>query len=181
MLKQAAFFGIVLGMAGGIPAMYQSHKTQIQAILGYDSSPKAQNVSVAKNNGLRVKHDVGRVVRIPMDARGHFNADFKMNGRRVHVLIDTGATLIAINQSTARRIGLKIKATDFKYEVDTANGKTKAAAGYIDEVSVGKIRVKNVPALVMSDKALSGTLLGMSFLKELDSFQVADRELVLKQ
>lgn len=180
MIKHAAFFGIVLGLAAGTPAFYQANKEQIKAVFSSNEAPKVYSQTLPAS-AKRVRYDVGRVVRIPMDSRGHFNADVKMNGRRVNVLVDTGATLIAINRSTARRIGMKIRAEDFKYDVDTANGKTKAAAAYIEDVSIGKIRVRNVPALIMRDKALNGTLLGMSFLKELDSFKVSDRELILEQ
>lgn len=180
MIKHAAFFGIILGLASGLPALYQANKTEIKAAFNSSSAPKPTG-PITISSAKRVQHDIGRIVRIPMDARGHFNADFKMNGRRVPVLVDTGATLIAINQSTARRIGMKIGSDDFKYDVDTANGRTKAAAAYIDEVSIGKIYVRNVPALIMRDKALGSTLLGMSFLKELSNFQISDRELILEQ
>lgn len=180
MIKHAAFFGIIIGLAAGVPAVYQTHKASIHKAF---SSSDDEQVRAMKIEPSRSKDQAlsSRAVRIPMDSRGHFNADFKMNGRRVGVLIDTGATLVALNASTARRIGMKIKSADYQYDVETANGKTKAAAGYIDEISIGRIRVRNVPALVMKDSALNGTLLGMSFLKELDSFTVSDRELVLEQ
>ncbi len=69
----------------------------------------------------------GRSTRIAADERGHFIAKARLNGRPVDVLVDTGATLVAINESTARRIGLKLSAADFKYKVNTANGQTMAA------------------------------------------------------
>lgn len=180
MIKHAAFFGIVIGMAAGIPTVYQTHKASIHKAFSSSNDEKvvAYNITPSRSNSNALS---GRAARIPMDSRGHFKADFKMNGRRVGVLVDTGATLVALNASTARRIGMRIKSADYRYEVDTANGRTKAAAGYIDEISIGRIRVRNVPALVMKDSALSGTLLGMSFLKELDSFKVSDRELILEQ
>jgi aspartyl protease family protein len=122
---------------------------------------------------------LGTRVTIPMDARGHFVTDFKMNGTKIVALVDTGATYVAINRSTANKIGLRITTADMKYKVSTANGQAAAAAVTIDEVSIGKIRVRNVPALVLENKALDGVLMGMSFLKELDSFSVQDRALVL--
>lgn len=180
MIKHAAFFGIVIGLAAGIPSVYQTHKASIHAAFASSDAKEVRAYNVTPSR-RRTDNLSGRAVRIPMDSRGHFNADFKMNGRRVGVLVDTGATLVALNASTARRIGMKIKSADYQYDVETANGKTKAAAGYIDEISIGRIRVRNVPALVMKDSALNGTLLGMSFLKELDSFTVSDRELILEQ
>lgn len=123
----------------------------------------------------------GRVARIDSDGRGHFVADAKLNGRRIEVLVDTGATLVAINETTARRIGIRLSREDFKYKVNTANGTVKAANAVIDEIEIGRVRVRDVPATVLSDKALDGTLLGMSFLKQLKRFEVADGTLVLTQ
>lgn len=123
----------------------------------------------------------GRKARIKMDDRGHFVTTAKMNGRRVEVLVDTGATSVAINKSTARRLGIHLTAADFKYSVSTANGKTMAAAAQIDRIEIGRVTVKNVRAAVLQDKALDGTLLGMTFLGELKSFEVKNRQMILIQ
>jgi aspartyl protease family protein len=120
-------------------------------------------------------------VRLKPDARGHYVADFKMNGRVVTALVDTGASSVAINKSTARKLGLNITANDFIYEASTANGKTKMAIATIREIQIGRILVRNVEAAVLDDKALDGTLLGMSFLRQLDGFTVSDGDLILKQ
>lgn len=130
----------------------------------------------------RVQEDFsGRTARIRMDARGHFVTNARMNGRTVEVLVDTGATSVAINRSTARRLGIHLNASDFKYTVSTANGKTKAAAAFIDRIEIGRVGVRNVRAAVLDDNALSGTLLGMTFLGELRGFEIRNRELVLTQ
>jgi aspartyl protease family protein len=120
-------------------------------------------------------------VRLKPDARGHYVADFKMNGRVVTALVDTGASTVAINKSTARRLGLNVTANDFIYEANTANGIAKMAVTTIREIQIGRVIVRNVEAAVLEDKALSGTLLGMSFLKRLDGFTVTDGDLILKQ
>ncbi|MGI9351725.1 MAG: retropepsin-like aspartic protease family protein [Rhizobiaceae bacterium] len=124
---------------------------------------------------------VGRKTRIKMDPSGHFVTAAKMNGRRVEVLVDTGATTVAINKSTARRLGILLKPSDFKHRVNTANGTTKAAAVVIDRIEIGRVRVKNVRAAVLSDRALDNTLLGMSFLGQLKGFEVKNRQLILSQ
>lgn len=121
----------------------------------------------------------GRKTRLKMDSRGHFITTAKMNGRSVEVLIDTGATSVAINKKTARRLGIILKASDFKHTVNTANGSTKAASAIIKKIRIGNVIVKNVQAAVLDDKALSSTLLGMSFLGQLRSFEVKNKELVL--
>jgi len=123
----------------------------------------------------------GRKARVKMDSRGHFVTKARMNGRQVEVLVDTGATSVAINRSTAKRLGIRLKQSDFKYKVETANGSTKAAAATIDRIEIGRVTVRNVRAAVLDDKALSSTLLGMTFLGELRKFEVKNRELVLEQ
>ena len=123
----------------------------------------------------------GRKARIKADARGHFVVDSKMNGRTVKVLVDTGASSVAINRSTARRLGIRLNSNDFKYVVNTANGQTKAAAARIKRVSIGKVTVNNVDAMVLDDKSLKGTLLGMTFLNQLSGFEIKDGQLLLTQ
>jgi aspartyl protease family protein len=123
----------------------------------------------------------GRSTRIAADSRGHFIARARLNGRPLDVLVDTGATLVAINESTARRIGLKLSAADFKYPVNTANGQTMAAAAVIGEIEIGRVIAHDIKASVLKDSALDGILLGMSFLNQLKRVEVSNGSLVLTQ
>ncbi len=124
---------------------------------------------------------LGRAARIAMDKTGHFITNAKMNGRVIKVLVDTGATTVAINKSTARRIGLRLAKSDFKHQVNTANGKTPAALAEIERIKIGKVEVRNVKTVVLDDKSLNTTLLGMSFLNQLERFEVRNQELILRQ
>ena len=99
----------------------------------------------------------------------------------MEVLVDTGATLVAINESTARRIGIRLKPSDFKYKVRTANGITEAAAATIKEIRIGRVVVRDIRASVSRDESLSVILLGMSFLNKLKRFEVDSGTLVLAQ
>lgn len=121
------------------------------------------------------------VVQLRPDASGHYSGSFRFNGRAVEGMIDTGATTIAINQSTARRLGFGANSLDFAYAVNTANGRTRAARVVLDRVEIGNVRVKQVDAMVLDDAALSGTLVGMSFLKKLGSYRVENGRLELRQ
>ncbi len=165
-------------VASEMPGLIGQSSTQNQQPL-----ENTQTVSIQTNANSTSKHNPleGRTARIAMDSRGHFVTTARMNGRRIKVLVDTGATSVAINQSTARRLGIHLKKSDFRYKVNTANGTIKAAVAMIDEIQIGRIIVKNVQASVVGDKSLSSTLLGMSFLKELHKFEIANSELVLTQ
>ena len=168
----------VAGAAMTYPALFQEKADEIVA----QREPGVEAPCAAKVTEVgREERGNGRIARIEADTRGHFVVEAKLNGRKAEVLVDTGATLVAINESVARRIGIKLTREDFRYKVSTANGDTKAAAVVIDEIAIGKIRVRDVQATVLSDKALDGILLGMSFLKQLDRFEVSDGTLVLTQ
>ncbi|ATN32489.1 aspartyl protease [Rhizobium sp. ACO-34A] len=110
------------------------------------------------------------VALLKADGRGHYIGSFKMNGKPVEGLVDTGASLIAINETTARRLGISIAGLDFKYAISTANGKTDAAGVILQRVEIGTVRVEKVEAFVLRDNALSNTLIGMSFLKRLSAY-----------
>ncbi|MGL4406034.1 MAG: retropepsin-like aspartic protease family protein [Notoacmeibacter sp.] len=180
MIKHTIFFGGLIGMAVAVPLFYQNNPDLFRNLTRSEPNQVAFKVEPEQktSNGTSL---LGNKVAIPMDERGHFQTDFKLNGRKVMALVDTGATYVAINRSTASRIGLKITTQDMKFKVTTANGQTPAASVVINEVAIGKIRVNNVPALVLDDKALDGILMGMSFLKELDKFSIENRTLILQQ
>ncbi|MQB03760.1 TIGR02281 family clan AA aspartic protease [Agrobacterium tumefaciens] len=118
-------------------------------------------------------------VNLKADARGHFNAAFRINGKSFDGLVDTGASMVAINETIARRLGFGVNSLDFKYPISTANGQTMAAYLKLDRVEIGTIRVQNVDAMVLKDNALSNMLVGMSFLKQLSSFKVSGGEMRL--
>jgi len=118
-------------------------------------------------------------VSLKADDRGHFNATFRINGKSVDGLVDTGASMVAINETIARRLGYGANSLDFKYAISTANGRTMAAYVKLDRVEIGAIRVQGVDAMVLKDNALGNMLVGMSFLKQLSSFKVSGGELRL--
>lgn len=120
-------------------------------------------------------------VLLRADAGGHYQSDFTINGRPVHGMIDTGATYVAINESTARRIGYSSVDLDYRYPMQTANGTSKVALVKLDRLEIGGIRVRDIDAIVAKDSALSTTLIGMSFLKRLNSYGVQNSTMRLSQ
>ena len=103
-----------------------------------------------------------------------------MNGRSVSGLIDTGATFVALNETTARSLGVSRSDLDYRYAVTTANGMTQAAHITLDRMEIGGVRVRDVEAFVLKDKSLTGMLVGMSFLNRLASYKVESGILYLK-
>ena len=180
MLRHTIFFGAIIGSAVAVPFVHQANPALFSRFFSSTPDPQVALVQPnAKTHSAQVSSSATRV-EVPMDARGHFVTEFKLNGRRTEALVDTGATYVAINRSLASRIGVKVAQADMKHSVTTANGKAAAAAILVDEIAIGRIRVRNVPALVLEDRALAGVLMGMSFLKELDRFAIENRTLILE-
>ncbi|WP_102961051.1 retropepsin-like aspartic protease family protein [Mangrovicella endophytica] len=119
--------------------------------------------------------------RLTAGPDGHFRTDARLNGRTVPVLVDTGATYVALDEATARRLGIHVAPDDFRYSVQTANGTRPVALATIDRLEVGRVAVRNVEAVVSKGDDMPVTLLGMSFLKKLKRFGVEAGTLNLVQ
>ncbi len=108
-----------------------------------------------------------RSVTLSRGKGGHFWTDARVDGRRLELVVDTGASTIALRASDAARLGIHPAARDYTVNVATANGITRAALVQLRMVEVGDIVVRNIPALVHGDEALGVNLLGMTFLSKL--------------
>ena len=135
--------------------------------------PKAQVETIAQPSP--------RSLSIPRDARGHFQTDGRIDGQRVAFMVDTGASLVALNEKSAARFGLRPSRGDYNATVTTANGTIKAARARLAMIDLGGIVVRDVDAMVLPDEALSENLLGLSFLSRLKRFEYANGRLVLEQ
>ena len=122
-----------------------------------------------------------RSLSIPRDARGHFLTDGRINGQRIDFMVDTGASVVALNEKSAARFGLRPTPGDYNATVTTANGTIKAARARLAMVDLGGLVVRDVDAMVLPDSALSENLLGLSFLSKLRRYEYANGKMVLEQ
>ena len=116
---------------------------------------------------------------VKSNEQGHFEAKFRLNGKSLPAMIDTGATFVTLNEADARGLGYGGNDLRFRYEVSTANGKVKAARILLKTVEIGTVQVRNVDAIVIRGKSLDRPLIGMSFMKKLDSYSAENDELRL--
>jgi len=184
MLRKLVIFGLFACLSAMLPGLYQRNADLVQDVAGLVLGRDAAPALVAQQQVALVRERQpvsGRQVRIAADPRGHFTAGFRLNGRMLDAMIDTGAALVAINRSTAQRIGISLANADFRYAVNTANGKARAAGVVIDRLEIGRIDIGNVEAVVLEDSALDGILIGMSFLNRLSGYRVENGALVLEQ
>jgi aspartyl protease family protein len=173
LMRVLVFAGVIAAFATQVPSFFE------KGAPGFGTETAALNVALPQQQPVEI--DQHGNVRLPADRQGHYTADFRINGKPVSGVIDTGATLVAINETTARSLGFGAADLDFRNPVNTANGTTKAALVRLDRIEIGSIRVRDVDAMVMRDASLSSTLIGVSFLKRLASYSVADGSLHLRQ
>lgn len=122
----------------------------------------------------------GNIVELTAGAYGHYKANARINGRSVDVLVDTGASFVALTYEDAERAGIFITDADFKYKSRTANGFARIAIVEIDRISIDDIEVRNVKASVHEPGMLHVTLLGMSFLSKLERAEMRNGRMVLE-
>ena len=106
-------------------------------------------------------------VRIPRDTQGHYFVGGKINGHSVEFMVDTGATMIAMNSIDADRLGLPWKSQP-RGATSTAGGLVPSHELMLSKVSVGGITVREVPAIVVIGKHPPHLLLGNSFLTKVE-------------
>lgn len=110
---------------------------------------------------------------------GHFFVDAEIDGNDVGFIVDTGATMVALSRADAETLGLSAHQLDYTGRANTANGIARFAPVTLSQISIGDIVVNNVQAVVM-EVPMQKSLLGMSFLKRLESFEVKNDQLIMR-
>jgi len=150
----AAMLWIVIGLA--LIVVY-SYRFELHNV--------ADHVLVALVPGYVVSH--GRNVEIGRNSVGDFAISAQINGARVAMVLDTAA-------------GLPLEVLNYTVNIDTANGRTRAAPVTLDRIAIGGLTEHSVEALVVQPGQLKMSLLGMSYLNRLQSFEVSGDRVVLK-
>ena len=120
----------------------------------------------------------------PSRWRAPFNGDFditaQINGARVAMVLDTGASSVVLTREDAKAAGLPLEVLAYTANIDTANGRTRAAPVTLDRIAIGGLVERSVDALVAQPGQLKTSLLGMSFLNRLQSWEVRGDRLLLR-
>ena len=171
-------FAAIIGVAAVVGGQYLSGKApEVAAAVKASAAPASAAAAArpaAQAGGL------GRT-EIMAGRSGHYQAKVEIDGRQLDMLVDTGATIVALSNEDAGRIGVHPSQSDYTVPMSTANGVAKAARVRLREVRVGQVSAHDVEAVVMPAGLLRESLLGMSFLKQLSGFEVASGRLVLRQ
>ncbi len=126
----------------------------------FDNNGKRQMIAIGGHVRSASKSNASTILKA--DGRGHFMVDGQINGGSVRMLLDTGATMVALPASDAKRLGIDYKQGRIGY-LNTANGVVPAYQVMLNTVRVGDIELNQVEAVVQ-EQGLPIILLGMSFL-----------------
>ncbi len=121
----------------------------------------------------------GRTVEVARTSAGDFDISARINGVHVPMVLDTGASSVVLTQQDAKAAGLPLEVLNYTVSIDTANGRTRAAQVTLDRLAVGGLEERSVEALIVQPGQLRTSLLGMSFLNRLQSWQVSGDRLIL--
>ena len=113
----------------------------------------------------------GHAAQVVRADDGHYWAEADINGRAVRVLVDTGASVVALTRDDALRLGFMLESEDFDHTVVTANGEGRAARIELAHVAVAGARV---------ERGLPASLLGMSYLGRLSRIEATPHGLTLR-
>ncbi|MEX6508268.1 TIGR02281 family clan AA aspartic protease [Jiella sp. M17.18] len=159
------FFVVLVGAYAYAPE-FQALKNRIYAVL-------------VPGTLVAVDGSKGRQFMAVRGSDGHFHLNGTIDGEEAPMIVDTGASTVAMDAETARLIGIDPKALNYTQQVMTANGLARAAPVRLKTVKIGGIVRHNVSAAVTEGEGLGVVLLGMSFLDTLTSYDFRGNRLIL--
>jgi aspartyl protease family protein len=173
LMRQILFFAIAaLVLAGVMPRLMtnvgDAPVAEAKAVRRAEPAPKQQTSSY-------------RTVTVQGDRLGHFQVEGSVDGRRLDFMVDTGASLVALRERDANKLGIFPAPRDYTGRSSTANGVIAVAPVRLPSLEINGLRIYDVGAVVIPDKALGVNLLGMSFLSRVRRFEMANGRLVMEQ
>jgi aspartyl protease family protein len=184
--------GMVAGYGGRAAAFVRDAVTWLALGLGLvtlyaykdDLIPIAARVAgeLVPGTAMTVEESANGLTEVKIRRRldGHFFATVDINGKEITMIVDTGASSIVLRPEDAKKVGIDPDGLTYRVPVLTANGRTVAARVRLDKVSIGPLDRQNVDALVAKPGALTQSLLGMSFLSRLRSYEFSGDFLTLR-
>ena len=176
LLGELASWGAAAAILVAGVVHYETLRTSLGEALGLGAPPAVREAEAEPPAQQSAR---GGTEELTAHADGHYYARAEINGRPLDVMVDTGASIVALTYEDAERAGLRLRPSDFTARVNTANGIAAVAPVTLERVSIGNITVRDVRAAVSERGRLGKTLLGMSFLSRLDRVDISSGRLTL--
>ena len=176
---------VIIGVIAVATVMVASNKEQVYEMIGV--TPPADQTAVGSDHSAQIvpvsqpqNKPRGVAVSIPKSQRdGQYWTEATVNGGFVKFLVDTGASSVALTPEDARKAGIRLDRLEYNIPISTAGGDNVAARVTLDRVAIGAVSVRNVDALVVPE-GLSTSLLGMTYLGQLQKVEVTPTALLLR-
>lgn len=175
MLRTYAFILISLVVIGSL--MGRMHLIS-GASAGRGTTPASEPSVAMADTGPHQQGELDRSIELTRDPNGYFYADVQINGAHVHMLVDTGATDIALSRNDAQMAGVPVSIAMNNVIGRGADGAIKGEPVTLDRVTLGDKTVDRLPAIVLGSGNQS--LLGQSFLSKFASVTMQGDKMVLR-
>lgn len=146
----------------------------------FNLPPMLDAVAVPQSDRADAGSSAFHSVRIRRNEQGRFLARGEVNGQQIGLIVDTGASAVILRHADAELAGLDLNALAYSVPVETANGPANAAAVRLRSLAVGDIRIDGLEALVAEPGSLNESLLGMTFLTRLRSYELSGEFITLR-
>ena len=170
-LKPMAMAGAIWLSAISALVVAYSYREDVKVVFDRFRGEVSPTLAIAREEG---------VVELRKAWDGHFRAVTEVNGAKVGMLVDTGASIVLLSYEDAKDAGLNPASLAFTQPVVTANGRAHVATITLDYVAVGNVGLSNVRAAVAEKGRLHSSLLGMSFLGRLQETSFRRDVLILR-
>lgn len=173
---QGLFKGAAVLMIDGKQRMLKAGKRSPEGVLLVTADTKKAIVEIdGKRHTMTLSKQITSnyteieraEVAIPRNKLNQYITNALINGKRIKVLVDTGANSIALSSDDAKRLGIDYKKGK-EGQVSTASGVAKAYSVTLGRVALGALAVKGVPAVVIEGSYPATVLLGMTYLNHVE-------------
>jgi len=173
-VKHLVSWTAVLLVLVGLYAYRMELATVADRVIG-ELSPEGSQINITGGSGGSVQ-----AVRIKRGWTGHFIANVGVGGKRVDMIVDTGASTVVLRHEDAKKLGIDTNTLRYTVPVQTANGSSYAARLRLAKLNIGNVGMRDVEALIARPGGLHQSLLGMSFLSRLRSYEFSGEYLELR-
>lgn len=168
-MKNGAIF-LVLG-AGAMVGWFSPPGDSMNAVSSGGGSSISTSERVESRLAVAQNQFMGGEVALERDADGHFYADVTVDGTTVNMLVDTGASVIALTGEDAEAMGIYWDSAKVRAVAEGASGAVYGVPVTLERVSIGQMEVANVEAVVVPE-GLGISLLGQSFLSQIERVEM---------